>query len=159
MLESATWLCPTLAVSKHIHIHGHERGLPAAALAKKEVVRTSRVESAGAAAAAGVRIFLGTDTSGVLPFGRHAWELELLVSLLGVAPMRALQMATREAAEGIGLGARCAVLHAGSWGDVIVVEGDPLSDVRVLQSPERVLGVFRDGRLLVDRGLSSLSPA
>jgi imidazolonepropionase-like amidohydrolase len=106
-----------------------------------------------------VPIFLGTDTSGVLPFGRHAWELELLVSLLGVAPMRALQMFTRDAAEGIGLGARCAVLHAGSWGDVILVEGDPLSDVYVLQSPERVLGVFRDGRLLVDRGLSSLSPA
>src|SRR5438477_4227048 len=92
MLDTGTWLCPTLAVTEHIHSHGRERGVPEASLAKNEVVRASRLESARAAAAAGVRIFLGTDTSSVLPFGHHAWELELLVSLLDVAPMRAIQI-------------------------------------------------------------------
>ena len=101
-------------------------------------------------------MFLGTDTSSVLPFGRHAWELELLVSLLGVAPMRALQMATRDAASGLGLGELCGTLEAGRWADVLIVDGDPLADIRVLQTPERILGVFRDGRLLVDRGLGAL---
>jgi len=153
MLESGTWLCPTLAVSEHIHAIGAERGLPEAVLAKNELVRTSRLESARAAASAGVRIFMGTDTSSILPFGRHAWELELLVSLLDVSPMRALQMCTRDAAQAIGLGDRCGVLEAGRWADVLVVDGDPLADIRLLQQPERILGVFRDGRLLVDKGL------
>ncbi len=155
MLESGTWLCPTLAVSEHIHAIGAERGLPEAVLAKNELVRTSRLESARAAASAGVRIFMGTDTSSILPFGRHAWELELLVSLLDVSPMRALQMGTRDAAQAIGLGDRCGVLEAGRWADVLVVDGDPLADIRLLQQPERILGVFRDGRLLIDRGLVS----
>jgi len=154
MLDLGTWLCPTLAVSEHIHSHGRERGLPSSALAKNDKVRASRLEAARAAASAGVRMFLGTDTSSVLPFGRHAWELELLVSLLGVAPMRALQMATRDAASGLGLGEHCGTLEAGRWADVLIADGDPLEDIRVLQTPERILGVFRDGRLLVDRGLA-----
>ena len=156
MLDLGTWLCPTLAVSEHIHSHGRERGLPSSALAKNDKVRASRLDAARAAASAGVRMFLGTDTSSVLPFGRHAWELELLVSLLGVAPMRALQMATRDAASGLGLGEHCGTLEAGRWADVLIVDGDPLADVRALQTPERILGVFRDGRLLVDRGLGAL---
>lgn len=154
MLDSGTWLCPTLAVTEQIHAHGRERGLPEAALVKNEAVRTSRLESIRAAAAAGVRIFCGTDTSSILPFGQHAWELELLVTLLHVSPMRALQIATRDAAQAIGLGKRSGVLEAGRWADVLIVEGDPLADVRVLQAQERIRGVFRDGRLLVDRGLS-----
>ena len=156
LIDSGTWLCPTLAVSEHIHLHGTERGIPAASLEKNERVRVSRLEAHRAAASAGVRLFLGTDTSSVLPFGRHAWELELLVSLLGVSPMRALQIATRDAARAIGLGEKCGLLQPGRWADVLVVDGDPLSDIRVLQPPDRLVGIFRDGRLLVDRGMGGL---
>jgi imidazolonepropionase-like amidohydrolase len=155
LLDSSTWLCPTLSVTEWIHAHGRERGLPAASLAKNEVVRASRLEAARAASSAGVRLFMGTDSSSVLPFGRHAWELELLVTLLEVTPMRALQIATRDAAQALGLGERCGVLEPGRWADVLVVDGNPLDDVRLLQAPERIIGVFRDGRLLVNRGLKS----
>jgi imidazolonepropionase-like amidohydrolase len=65
--------------------------------------------------------------------------------------MRALQMGTRDAAQALGLGDRCGVLEPGRWADVLVVNGDPLVDVRLLQSQDRILGVFRDGRLVVDR--------
>jgi len=153
MLDQGTWLCPTLAVSEQIHDIGAQRGLPAAALHKNELVRTSRTESARAAAAAGVRMLMGTDTSSILPFGRHAWELELMTGLLDVSPMRALQIATRDAAEALGLDGKTGVLEPGRWADVLVVDGDPLADIRVLQQRECIQGVFRDGRLLVDRGL------
>jgi imidazolonepropionase-like amidohydrolase len=158
IVDSGTWLCPTLSVSEQIHAVGHEKGLPAIILHKNELVRASRAESARAAAVAGVHMFLGTDTGSILPFGRHAWELELLGTLLDVSPMRALQMGTREAAHAIGLGALCGVLEAGRWADVLVVDGDPLADIRVLQQRERILAVFRDGRLLVDRGLDARYP-
>jgi imidazolonepropionase-like amidohydrolase len=153
MLDQGTWLCPTLAVSEQIHEIGAQRGLPAAALHKNELVRTSRTASAKAAAAAGVRMLMGTDTSSILPFGRHAWELELMTSLLDISPMRALQIATRDAAEALGLGGKTGVLNSGCWADLLVINGDPLADIRVLQDRECIQGVFRDGRLLVDRGL------
>jgi imidazolonepropionase-like amidohydrolase len=153
MLDQGTWLCPTLAVTELIHAIGSDRALPVAALHKNELVRNSREDSARAAAAAGVRIFMGTDTSSILPYGRHAWELELMVSLLDVSPMRALQMGTRDAAHALGLGSHCGVLQASYWADVLVVDGDPLADIRILQNNERIVGVFRDGRLHVDRGL------
>ncbi|MBV8720472.1 MAG: amidohydrolase family protein [Chloroflexi bacterium] len=155
MIDQGTWLCPTLSVSEQIHLSGAERGLPPAALHKNALVRASRTEAHRAAVAAGVRIFMGTDTSSILPFGRHAWELELLSTLLGVEPMRALQIATRDAATALGLGERTGVLAAGRWADILVVDGDPLADIRILQRPECIQAVFRDGRLLVDRGLRS----
>lgn len=153
MLDQGTWLCPTLAVSEQISAIGEQRGLPTAALRKNDAVRASRKDAARAAAAAGVRIFMGTDTSSILPFGRHAWELELLVDLLGVSPMRALQIATHDAAEALGLGSRTGVVEAGRWADLLVVDGDPLADIRLLQQSERIHAVFRDGRLLTNRGL------
>ena len=151
MLDQGTWLCPTLAVTEQINRTGEQRGLPPSALRKNEMVRSSRKEAARAAAAAGVRIFMGTDTSSILPFGRHAWELVLLVDLLQLSPMRALQIATRDAADAIGLGSRTGVVEAGRWADLLVVDGDPLADIRVLQQPECIQAVFRDGRLLLDR--------
>jgi imidazolonepropionase-like amidohydrolase len=90
----------------------------------------------------------------VLQFGHHAWELELLVSLLDLTPMRALQMATRDAAQALGLGERTGVIAPGRWADLVVVDGNPLEDIRMLQDASRIRAVFRDGRLLVDRGLS-----
>jgi imidazolonepropionase-like amidohydrolase len=157
MIDQGTWLCPTLSVSEQIHVSGAERGLPAAALHKNDLVRTSRTEAHRAAIAAGVRIFMGTDTSSVLPFGRHAWELELLHTLLGLEPMRALQVATRDAATALGLGDKTGVLEEGRWADILVVDGDPLADIRILQNAQRIQGVFRDGRLLVNRGLYASS--
>jgi imidazolonepropionase-like amidohydrolase len=157
MLASGTWLCPTLAVTEQIAAHGAERGLPAAVLAKNELVRARRRLAARSAAERGVRLFLGTDSSSILTFGHHAWELELLVSELGLSPMRALQVGTRDAAQAIGLGDRTGSLEPGRWADVLVVDGDPLADIRLLQDASRILGVFRDGRLLVDRGLEPLA--
>src|SRR5262249_778904 len=150
-----TWLCPTLAVSEQIHLIGSERGLPAAALQKNENVRAGRTDAHREAVSAGVRMFMGTDTSSILPFGRHAWELELSMTLLRLSQMCALQMATRDAAHALGLGSKIGVLEAGRWADVLVVDGDPLTDIRVLQQTEHIQGVFRDGRLLVDRGLNA----
>jgi imidazolonepropionase-like amidohydrolase len=153
LLDSGTWLCPTLSVTEYIHTHGQERGLPAASLAKNELVRETRLRAARSAARAGVRLFLGTDSSGVLPFGSHAWELELLVTLLEVSPMRALQIATREAAHALGVGDHIGTLERGKVADIVIVDGDPSHDIRILRDLERIVGVVRDGRLLVDRGL------
>jgi imidazolonepropionase-like amidohydrolase len=155
MVERGTWLCPTLAITEYILESGERRGLPPASLAKARALRPGQIAGLRNAYAAGVPIFMGTDSCNTMAFGRHAWELELLHRHLGMSPQETIVAATSSAAAAIGLGQRTGRIAPGFWADLLVVDGDPLADVRLLQCEERLLGVFRDGRLLVDRGMAS----
>lgn len=157
MLRQGTWLCPTLTITDLILTKGRERGVPESSLAKARSIEPRRIESARKAHAAGVPIFVGTDSSQTLPFGAHARELELLCDQVGMRPMQAIVSATRNGAAALGLADETGTLEPGKWADLLVVDGDPLADIAVLQRPERLIGVFRDGRLLVDRGLGQPS--
>src|SRR6185436_14652538 len=85
---------------------------------------------------AGVPIVLGTD-AGVLPHGKNARELAALTEA-GLPPAEALRAATSDAAAL--LGARDAgELKVGAVGDLVVVEGDPLEDIHVVERPELVV--------------------
>ena len=89
---------------------------------------------------AGVPIVLGTD-AGVLPHGRNAGELAALVAA-GLTPLEAIRAATVEAAVLIGrkdLGA----IAVGAAGDLVVVDGDPLQDPKLLARPALVLKAGR----------------
>ena len=152
MAKSGTRLVATLSIHEQIRLHGRERGVTAESLAKAEALHEGRVRAVRVAKAAGVRIACGGDTSNVLPFGQHAWELELLCRDGGMSPMEAIVAATRDAAETVGLGRETGTLEPGKWADVIVVDGDPLTDITLLRDSARIWKVFREGRLLVDRG-------
>lgn len=81
---------------------------------------------------AGVRIAFGTD-AGVSKHGRNADEFELMVQH-GMTPVQAIQAATVNAAELLGLASEIGTLEPGKAADLIAVAGDPLSDVRVLKA-------------------------
>lgn len=81
---------------------------------------------------AGVKVAFGTD-AGVSKHGRNADEFELLVKH-GMTPATALQAATVNAAELLGLAKEVGTLEPGKRADLIAVAGDPLSDVTVLKS-------------------------
>lgn len=99
-------------------------------------------QSLQAAVPAGVRIAFGTD-AGVSIHGRNADEFELMVQH-GMTPMTAIQAATVNAADLLGLSDEIGTLEPGKRADLIAVEGDPLTDVTVLKS---VQFVMRDGRV------------
>jgi imidazolonepropionase-like amidohydrolase len=82
--------------------------------------------------------------------GCAAKEIELYV-VHGMAPMDAIQSATRNAAQALGLDDRLGVLEAGKLADIVAVRGDPLSDIRVLQDPANITLVMKEGRVYVDR--------
>ena len=90
------------------------------------------------AVAAGVKVALGTDAA-VYPHGLNAHELEVYVTKLGMSPLAALQTATVNAAELMGWSDRTGAAEAGKWADLIAVEGDPLTDIRVLQKVRFVM--------------------
>lgn len=90
-------------------------------------------------------VALGTDTPH-LP-ASEAYHREVsLVSVLGISPRELLGMATRNAAEYIGLGTELGTLEPGKLADVVIVDGDPLRDLSALQ---RVVAVVQGGRVVV----------
>jgi amidohydrolase family protein len=93
---------------------------------------------------AGVRVLAGTDAAGVMfgypGFGLHD-ELALLVSA-GLSPMAALQAATREPARFLGAPDRGTV-HVGQVADLVVLDANPLADIR---NTQRIHSVLANGR-------------
>jgi imidazolonepropionase-like amidohydrolase len=91
---------------------------------------------------AGVKIAFGTD-AGVSKHGKNADEFELMVKH-GMTPASAIQAATVNAADLLGLATEVGTLEAGKAADIIAVSGNPLQDVAVLK---RVGFVMKDGRV------------
>jgi imidazolonepropionase-like amidohydrolase len=106
----------------------------------------------------GIRILCGTDTGNnfFMPFGAyHAKELEILVAYCGFSPLEAIVAATRDNAFAVGLPDDVGVLEPGRLADIIILDRDPLADIRVLQGGEHLSCVVKDGKV-VDRAERSL---
>ena len=153
MLRQRTWLCPTLAIGDFILRHGADRGVPVESLAKARETDGVRQESMRKAYQAGVRIFMGTDSCNTMAFGGHARELELMNERISMSVMETIVASTSAAAEALGIAEITGTVTAGKMADLLVVDGDPLSDIRILQEPSKLLGVVKEGSILVDRGL------
>ena len=89
------------------------------------------------ALAEGVKVAYGTD-AGVSKHGRNADEFELLVQY-GMTPAQAIQAATVNAADLLGLSGEIGTLEAGKAADLVAVDADPLADVQVLKRPRYVM--------------------
>ena len=108
---------------------------------------------------AGAVLAVGTDTIGISPqdFGTNAMELELLVKYCGYHPMDAIVAATKYGAMACFMGDETGTLEAGKLADIIVIDGDPLADIKVLQDLDRIKMVMIDGRVEMNKGLSTKS--
>ena len=96
----------------------------------------------GAAHRAGIRIIGGTDIF-FLPQGLH-WDLELLARA-GLSPLEALRTATSNAAAALGLEGRLGCISPGAAADLVVLEADPLEDIR---NTQKIYAVIQGGRII-----------
>jgi imidazolonepropionase-like amidohydrolase len=148
-LEKNAVVIPTLTVVKLLVEHGEEAGVPSWALEKAREVYKVHVENIRRAYRAGVRMATGTDIffspPGLQLYGRNAVELHALVEDVGMRPMEALKAATVNAAYVAGLEGVVGGLREGMKADVIVVRGNPLSDIRVLLDPSNIILVVKEG--------------
>jgi imidazolonepropionase-like amidohydrolase len=146
MLEHGTYLVPTLVAPLGV-IRAAEAGvpIPPAILAKAtDVVETHR-DSIRRAAAAGVKIAMGTD-AGVVPHGTNLEELQLMEDI-GMSPTEVLVATTKTAAELMGLEHELGTLEPGKRADLVVVAGDALD---FSELPSRIERVYKDGDLVVE---------
>ena len=97
----------------------------------------------------GVKLGLGTDyilSPDVVGdiMGDHAIELELYVKA-GLTEMEAIVCATKNNAELLGMSDLLGTLEAGKLADFLVIQGDPLKDIRVLRNKRNILKVYKGG--------------
>jgi imidazolonepropionase-like amidohydrolase len=85
-----------------------------------------------------VKIALGTD-AGVVPHGANAREFFLLVEWGGLSPMEAITCGTLNGAKLLGWDARLGSLEAGKLADIVAVSGDPLQDIRKMETTAFVM--------------------
>lgn len=146
-LTTGAYLVPTLHISKILEVRRDSEGLSEASKRKEERLVA---ESAGCfrrACQAGVKVALGTDAFIADMHGSNAAELPLMMAQGGLSAMQAIVAGTRNAAHCCRLGDQAGTLEPGKLADILLVAGDPLADITVLQDPAR-LTVYKQGVLV-----------
>lgn len=96
----------------------------------------------------GVRVLPGGDYG--FPFnpnGRNARDLEHFVTLFGYTPAEALSAATMLGGQIMGRGHELGLVRENYLADLLLVDGDPTQDVRVLQDKSRLLMIMKGGKM------------
>jgi len=144
MAKRRVFLVPTLTV----YVYHRESPAPHVR-ARAQALHEHHLATVRRALELGVPIAAGTDAGGH-GHPRNALELGYLVEA-GLTRMQAVQAATQWAAQCLGLDGELGTLEAGRLADLIVVDGNPLEDVKVLLEPRRIEMVFKGGAVCVDR--------
>src|SRR5437867_8207302 len=147
MAAAGAFLVPTLVTYEVLDERANELGIPAHVAEKIRYVGRTGEQSVRIAMQAGVRIGSGSDLLGA-PMAEKARELVLQARVLG--PMGAIVAATRTNAELFGLSDRIGAVEEGKQADLILVDGDSLSDIEVLTDASRIRLVLKAGAVVKD---------
>ena len=94
----------------------------------------------------GIRVLPGGDYGLFCnPQGTNARDLAHFVELLGFTAMEAIVAATRQGADLMGLGAELGRIAPGCLADVLLVDGDPIADISILQDRSRLSAIMKNG--------------
>lgn len=149
LAEAGIPCCPALTFVANVAEWGHLVGCSQARIDRFRRDLDLAVKNLEYGWRNGVTMMCGTDTGfAVTPYGEwHARELELFVSYLGMSPLQAITCGTKNAAFTVdpqNLG----TLEAGKFADLLVIDGDPLRDIRILQDRRRFSAMLLNGELV-----------
>jgi len=154
MLEKDAVVVPTFSIVERLVTKGKEFNVPEYGIVKSKIAHEAHLETIRKAKKAGVKIALGTDFLNVslLPFGENTLELEIFVEKIGFTPMEAIVAGTKIGAKALQMSEQIGTLEKGKLADLIVVKGDPLSNISILRKNENILIVLKDG--IIEKNIS-----
>ena len=142
--ETGCYTVPTLAVAKALEQEGERIGISPANRDKLKGVFEPMLKSLEYMKRAGVKMGFGTDVSGQLQY-RQCSEFSLRAEVL--SPHDILVSATSMAAEIMREDGRLGVIAPGAQADILVVDGNPLEDIRILDRDGAALSmIMKAGR-------------
>ena len=133
-------------------VFGPEIGMPQAVIDGHKETLEGGTESARKILRAGGRLGMGGDYGFAwTPHGTYAKELTFFVKHVGFTPLEVLKCATKTGAEIMGRGTEFGTLEAGKLADILVVDGDVLADIAVLEDRSRFVAVMQGGIIKAGR--------
>ena len=132
---SGAWLVPTLVVTD---VNRTLPGLTPVQRERQDLIEVRHRASTEAAVRLGIPLATGTDTGEVGVTADMVWREIALLQEHGASPMTAVQAATSSAARLLGVDDEVGTVEVGKWADLVLVDGDPLADLRVLARPIEV---------------------
>ena len=150
LADSRIPLVPTLLLLANISQWGHLVGSPKGMIDGTKRMLDKTADTLHRAHQAGVVFAMGTDSGfAVTPYGEwHARELELLMDYAGLSTIEAIVAGTRNGARMMNLEGKIGELREGMLADVIIVNGDPSKDIRVLQKRANIETVIKNGAVV-----------
>lgn len=145
MKRYGVYMVPTLSALATTAACRPSCGIPESALDKAKAMTKRHKVSFKSAHQGGISIAMGTDAG--TPFnyhGENAQELERMVAL-GMTPMEAIVASTATAARLIGIQDSVGRLTRGMEADLVVLKGNPLQRIDVLQDRDKIMGVMKAG--------------
>lgn len=136
-IEKNAALSMDIYVTEYILGEGASSGILEESLEKERMTGATQRANFRKAVEAGATIVYGTD-AGVYPHGQNAKQLSRMTRF-GMTPLQALQSATTVAAEVMGLGYEIGKIEAGYAADFVAVEGNPIEQIDLLETPSAVI--------------------
>ncbi len=137
--------------------HGPKYGMPKSVIDGHKETLEAGAESARMILKAGGRLGMGGDYGFAWnPHGNYARELTFFVNYVGLDTHTVLQCATRTGAEIMGLEKEIGTVEVGKLADILIVDGDVLKDISILENKSKFVaviqgGVIKAGRLAVNK--------
>ncbi|TIT73102.1 MAG: amidohydrolase family protein, partial [Mesorhizobium sp.] len=147
MVERGAYLVPTLSAYITMWEEGLSIGMPAELHAKIKYVLDVGSASLEVAYRRGVKMAYGTDLIG--PLHRHQ-SLEFAIRREVLPAIEVIRSATSTAAELFNMEDEIGRVAKGLRADLLVVDGNPLEDIGLLQNPDRLLMILKDGDIYKD---------
>jgi imidazolonepropionase-like amidohydrolase len=150
MRETGAFIVPTLVAYDAMRRRGEAFGLPAVSREKNEIVLEAGLRSLEICKAAGVPIGFGSDLLGQLQIDQSR---EFLIRAEALSPLEIIQSATLVNARLLQREGELGVIAPGAFADLLVLDGDPLADLGLLQDQGKHLraivkgGVFHKNAL------------
>jgi imidazolonepropionase-like amidohydrolase len=146
LMERNTPVVPALQFEWASIQHGPEYGMGQAVIDGHQETLEGGAESARMILRTGGRLGMGGDYGFAWnPHGDYAKELTFFVTYVGLTPMETLVCATKTGAEILGREGEIGTLEVGKLADVLVVDGDPICDMSVLEDRSRFIAVMQGG--------------
>jgi imidazolonepropionase-like amidohydrolase len=124
---------PAIGMGQRV-VDGHKETLEGGAESARRILK------------AGGRLGMGGDYGFAWnPHGDYAKELAFFVNYVGFSPLETITCATKTGAEIMGRGEEIGTLEPGMLGDVLVVDGDVIKDISLLQDRSKFIAVMQGG--------------